>query len=49
MNFLEKLEQKLGVVVNNIIDRHTILINEDTYCEQYISFDDLVYMYERIA
>jgi hypothetical protein len=45
---LGKLNMKFGVVVNNIIDRNTILINEDTYFEQYISFADLFELFERI-
>ena len=49
MNFLQVLEQKLGIEVNQIIDRNLILINEDTYFEQYVSFDDLIYMYERCS
>jgi len=47
MNFLNVLNDKLGVVVNDIADRHSILINEDTFFEQYISFAELIEMFER--
>ena len=47
MNFLEILNDKLGVVVSDIINDHLIVINEDTYFEQIITFAELIEMFER--
>ena len=47
MKFLETLNDKLGVVVDSISDKNSILINEDTYFEQTITFVELIEMFER--
>ena len=46
---MEKLQNSLGVVVNEIMDRNSILINEDTYFEQIVTFNELVEMYIRVT